>query len=236
MLYIDVPEKEMDLAKSLGAEWDEGMKSLFVRKRGDYCKFGYWITKDEEYASVLLDAAYFVTEPRKCRKCDKTITVVGFCPKSVMIMSSEPYFDEEENPLPLECVTNANVMNQARKTTEFIRHPTWTGILVPEPLPDFFIGKYGEELRREYHYYPDSLKPGEEPSHMNHCPSCGAAQVDWDVYQEVDSFNPFNDEQAKRITFHKVRLTRDIIMQGRPGCTTASFRKSRFVKSDFVLP
>lgn len=48
VLFLDVPYKEKDEAKLLGARWNPEMKKWYVEKRFDYPKFAKWILKGED--------------------------------------------------------------------------------------------------------------------------------------------------------------------------------------------
>lgn len=66
MLYINVPFKEKDEAKSLGAKWDSKQKSWYVRDERDYPKFQKWI-EDKEALKELKskNSIYFNDEDLK---------------------------------------------------------------------------------------------------------------------------------------------------------------------------
>lgn len=67
MLYINVPFKEKDEAKSLGAKWDSKQKSWYVRDERDYPKFQKWIESKKALKELycfcgVLKKSYFYGE------------------------------------------------------------------------------------------------------------------------------------------------------------------------------
>ena len=43
MLILNVPYKEKDQAKALGAKWNPDIKKWYVQNRQDYVKFCKWV-------------------------------------------------------------------------------------------------------------------------------------------------------------------------------------------------
>lgn len=78
MLYLDVPFKEKDEAKKLGARWEPAKKKWYVENRFDYPKFAKWILKDEVEVIIVCNHFYVVEGVRECYKCGELTPVITF--------------------------------------------------------------------------------------------------------------------------------------------------------------
>ena len=76
MLILNVPYKEKDQAKALGAKWNPDIKKWYVQNRQDYVKFCKWVVPQ---GNIIVCNNLYVLEGRQsCFKCGKETRVIGF--------------------------------------------------------------------------------------------------------------------------------------------------------------
>ena len=76
MLILNVPYKEKDEAKALGAKWNPNIKKWYVQNRQDYVKFYKWIMP--QGSIIVCNNLYVIEGRQRCFKCGKETRVIGF--------------------------------------------------------------------------------------------------------------------------------------------------------------
>ena len=75
MLILNVPYKEKDEAKALGAKWNPNIKKWYVQNRQDYVKFYKWIMA--QGSIIVCNNLYVIEGRQRCFKCGKETRVIG---------------------------------------------------------------------------------------------------------------------------------------------------------------
>lgn len=91
MLLLNVPYREKEEAKELGAKWNPEQKKWYVHEKNDYPKFAKWIAK--QGSIVVCDAIYLLEGKQNCFKCGKGTRVIGFGLENFYDFEGE--FDDE---------------------------------------------------------------------------------------------------------------------------------------------
>lgn len=192
MLYLEVPFKEKDAAKRLGARWDPNMKKWYVEKRFDYPKFAKWILKDEVETTIICDHVYVVEGQRKCYKCGETTPVITFgIEKFCRIWNQEEF-----------------------GTSDYFEWNDGEVRITPDiPDIDDMIDYFYSYLYTYYNYHLGYSRTAGASYMANHCLCCDSLQGDYYINQEVDS--PFfvdSPEKARKLTLRRIELPYDKVM------------------------
>ena len=187
MLPLNVPFKEKDEAKQLGARWNPKLKKWCVQNRENYSKFAKWILT--QGSIVACDTIYVLERKQKCFKCGKETRVIGFALENFFEFESNPY-DEKG----VKCTYWNNVIRIAETINP-----------IPDPILKYLQAKYNYQYRyssttEEYHV-------------CNYCDNCGTLQGDFYLFQEVNS--PFfidSEEKLQNLKIYKINLKYDIIV------------------------
>ena len=187
MLLLNVPYKDKDEAKKLGARWNPELKKWYVQKKEDYPKFAKWILT--QGSIVACDAIYVIEGKQNCFKCGKETRVIGF--------ALENFYEFEGDSYNQEGVGHTYYSDVIR-----IAGPI-------DPIPDPIL----EYLQKKYNYKDRySYTTGE--SHINNCcDNCDVLQGDFYLFHEVDS--PFfidSKEKVQNLKIYKINLKHDIII------------------------
>ncbi len=162
-LYLNVPYKEKDIAKNLGAKWDPQIKKWYVENRRDYKKFTKWILGDDEEIYILCDYLYIVEEIRTCFKCKNKTTVIGYGVKKYFhVYDSETY----------GMSTKLNI-EEGDNEIHIASHIY--------PLPDKLL----EYLKVRYGYYESYSNTTKSSYLANHCTNCKVIQGDFNLLLRI---------------------------------------------------
>jgi len=197
MLYLNVPYKEKEEAKKLGALWNPEKKKWFVQNRCDYSKFNKWIVGDLDYVHVLFGLYYLVVGKRKCYKCKKNTTVISFAVEKFGTYINKKYVNEE--------IYSYFGDNSIHFINSF------------SPLEK----KMEKFLLETYNYHLSYSKTMETTYLANNCQNCDSLQGDYFLYNEPDS--PFflnSIQKIKDLTFYKIILENDMIVEGEIDCSS----------------
>ena len=193
MLILNVPYKEKDQAKALGAKWNPDIKKWYVQNRQDYVKFCKWVVPQ---GNIIVCNNLYVLEGRQsCFKCGKETRVIGFGIEDFYDFS---HYDVEESSLD---------------EVEY-----WSGVIRMaghiNPIPEKIL----IYLQKNYNYKMRYSKTTNE-SHINNCcDNCDVLQGDFYLFSEVDS--PFwidSEEKVKALKIYKIPLKQDIIIDANIG-------------------
>ena len=180
-LFLNVPFKEKDEAKVLGARWDPDCKKWYIANIRKYHLFKEWING----RIVVLDHFYIIEGDRTCFSCGQQTPVIGFALEDYLY-----FFDCEPDVFP-DYEWRIGEIN----ITSFI-----------SPLPENLLA----HLKKQYNYYYDFSKSGGY-YYANHCRHCNILQGNNYIFEEVDSpFWIENIEDARGLKLHKIFLEDDI--------------------------
>ena len=188
MLLLNVPYKEKDEAKKLGAKWNPDIKKWYVQDRKEYFRFYKWITTQGRI--VACNNIYVLEGKQKCFKCGRETKVIGF--------GLEDYYDFSAYDIEDGLTKRVEYYNDVIRIVGPI-----------EPIPETIL-KY---LQKNYNYKMRYSKTTNE-SHINNCcDNCDVLQGDFFLFSEVDS--PFwidSVEKVKNLKIYRIPLKNDIIL------------------------
>ncbi|MDY2856707.1 MAG: DUF5710 domain-containing protein [Oscillospiraceae bacterium] len=190
-LLLNIPYSEKDEAKKLGAKWNPKLKKWYVQDKKDYYKFSKWILGNEDSATIICDHIYIVEGIRQCFRCKQPTKVIGFGIENMFeIAKPEEY---------------TNVYSPCQYYTDEIHIAPFLSNFTPEFL-DFLDRNWG--YRKDY-----SKIAGVD--YYNHCSCCGVLQGNFYLFDEDDSpFFPTTENEAKKLTLHKIIIENDFIFSG----------------------
>ena len=214
-LYIDVPFKEKDEAKELGARWDAKNKKWCVENKKDYPKFQKWILPlDEDECMVLCDHFYIVEGVHTCFKCKKPTRVIGFGLENFYVFYKDGVYGD--NPEPEYSSGEIHIASSL------------------EPVNPAILGY----LRERYNYYYGYSKFTNSNYYGNHCNNCGVLQGNFHLFEEVDT--PFcvdSIEAAKALKLFRVKLPFDIKVSSEVGFGSEDYLIKEYADIiDFKMP
>lgn len=186
-LLLDVPYKEKDQAKKLGAVWNPEIKCWYVKSNDDYPKFRKWISRSP-YFDIICDYVYIIEGYRKCYKCGKKTRVIGY--------GIGDYVDFN----PLTAYWRAGNVDECGIHIVPHLNP------IPEILLDYLSGKYN--YRPRYSYTTKNVY------WANGCDHCNALQGDYFLFDEIDS--PFfidGPKAASELTVYQIPLEWDLVVE-----------------------
>lgn len=184
MLYLNIPYKEKNEAKALGARWNPNRKQWYVPNKQDYHKFSPWIiNKNYLFTTVLCDHFYIVERNFQCIKCKEFTPVIAF--------GFENYWIFEEDLQPLYWDYGVTI--------------TAYYDFIPQKVLDFAQSKWN--LRLRYSQFGNCKYVG------NRCKHCNRLQGNYLLFQEYGSpFFITSIEDAEDLTLYKIKLSEDIIL------------------------
>jgi hypothetical protein len=192
--YLNVPYSQKDLAKSLGAKWDNKKKSWFVPHGVNVTPFIHWITEriDPLYQTpnIRSNNFYIVKSKEICWKCSKISDVFAF-----FLPSGHEKIDYWEDEIcQHQSPSNLIEVNEWIKAEHTI-FVTYVNHLSEYPL------KLIKEISPNYYY--DFSKTTSDNYYMNHCEYCGSKQGDFFMYSEPGgAFCPYSKTHAEEMVFN----------------------------------
>lgn len=210
MLYLHVPFKEKDKAKSLGAVWVPSRKQWAVKNRNDYYKFSKWFLKEKnpsisESVIIILDHFYIVEGSRACWKCGKDTPIIGIGIDKYIHLYAYDFCDETEDGY----IFNEEYEYETEIEEDDIHIAE--GLL---PWPKQVLAY----LKDNYNYHSGFSKTLQCNCYANHCKHCNAMQGNHFIFEEPESpfwFNSIDD--VRKLKIHKVNLPYDIVSLDEPG-------------------
>lgn len=190
-LLLDIPYRDKDEAKLLGARWNPNLKKWYAPRKADYVKFYKWLLQDDNTTDIICDNIYIVESQRECFKCHKITKVICLGIDSFLIIINAD--NKEDFPHIYE------------KISGIIISP-----LLCETLPNSLI----EYLHDKYKYYFDYSKTIDDVYYANHCQHCGTIQGNNFLFSRYVKDAPFyinEKEKAKKLIIYKAKLKYDLI-------------------------
>lgn len=168
-LYLNVPYKEKDEAKSLGAKWNAKVKRWYIDKEpAEYIKFSKWILRDTDDAMIATEYIYVIEGKQSCWKCGRSTKVIG-----LGIGEFIHIFGDIEEP-------QYEFVEDYEDTGEEL-HLAWA--TSEDDIPPKLL-KY---LKENYSVKTGYSKTIGGKCFANHCDCCGALQGNWFLFDEPDS-------------------------------------------------
>ncbi|WP_153899428.1 DUF5710 domain-containing protein [Pseudomonas aeruginosa] len=175
--YLDVPFKDKERAKSLGARWDKEKKRWYAPDYYGIDGFSEW-NIDPNLAS---DHFYILSTPARCWKC-KSPTIVY----ALGLPAGHEYSEYRDS-------NNRKIWNTAtwQAITSFVRRiPRSVFILLNEKAPGY---KPAYSAQAGYRYF------------MNRCDVCGTTIGDFPMHNEPGGeFHPANINEMKHIKVERI--------------------------------
>lgn len=186
-LYLNVPYKEKDEAKNLGAKWDNSKKKWYISSsNSDIKQFSRWLPS-ESY-NFISDFFYLAQTERKCYKCNTLITVNAIVLPEGCKSIEEDFDDNDKQDIQREFVPQ-----DYHSILAYIKN------ISPEALIE--INKYANNYTLNYSATVNTTY------YMSICTNCNAHQGDNFTIIECGSpFSPSNASDFKKIIFHKINV------------------------------
>ena len=197
MLILNIPYKEKDEAKTLGAKWNSNIKKWYIQNRKDYCRFYKWIITEGNI--IVCNNLYVLEGKQKCFKCGNETRVIGF--------GIEDFYD----------FGYCDIDNRGSKEVEY-----QSGVIRLagriNPIPKQIL----TYLQNNYNYKIRYSKTTNE-SHINNCcDNCNVLQGNFYLFSDVDS--PFwidSEEKVRDLKIYRIPLKRDIITDAEYGYSSS---------------
>jgi len=189
---LNVPYKEKDQAKGLGAKWDADQKVWYVPDGLDTAPFQDWIPKtpEEPFINVRADSYTLIESVQECRRCKRLTKMFGFllAPGHESLQMDEEE-DEKGNPL--------------------ITEPSWEVSNTPCLLAnvDYIAPKVLTQVKKLTNtYFMDRSQTLDADYYMNHCQFCKIKQGDFFAYREPGgAFFPDSAKQFEMIKTYEIK-------------------------------
>lgn len=168
-LFLNVPYKEKDEARALGARWNPEVKRWYVDvPQEEYIKFAKWILRDTDDAIIATEYIFIIEGQRTCWKCGRSTKVIGLGVGEFIHIFDAGNGPEYEGP-----------EDYADSSEEL--HLAWTACEedIPPKLRKYLMETYSVKTG-----YSQTIG---ENCFANHCDHCGALQGNYYVFEEVDS-------------------------------------------------
>ncbi len=169
-LYLDIPYREKDEAKSLGAKWNPKVKKWYADcSPEEYVKFSKWLLKDYDEALIALDEIYIIEGHRKCWKCGSNTKVIGLGLNHLMRIFDGTYSD------------TGKPFYELYGDKYYELRLAW--VESEEDIPPKLL----TYLKNNYSVKTGFSKTINSNCFANHCDCCGALQGNWFLFNEPDS-------------------------------------------------
>lgn len=187
-LLLNVPYKDKENAKSLGAKWNKELKKWYIEDRNQYLKLREWFNnKDAEF--IIFNKLYLATSDRECFKCKNINKVVALAIRDYVIFDESD--EDDDYDYDYEIIDDGDI--------NFISY------IESIPL------KLATYLKNKYCFYRDYSKFIQSYYFANHCRKCGVIQGD--NYLQFEPSEPFficSEECAEKITLYEIKLKNDL--------------------------
>lgn len=195
MLYLNVPYKEKDDARALGARWSPDRKKWYAPRKKDYPKFFKWLPREQ--GIIICDYIYIIEAIRICHKCKHPTKVIGF--------GFENYYEYGDEELDVDYYYHSGTI---RIVSEF------------SPMPD----KLFAYIQENYNYKMSYSRTIDDTYWANNCDFCHALQGNWFLFSEPDSvFYPQNQRDASKLKLYKISLPRDFVLDHYEGSSLLQY-------------
>jgi len=188
-IYLNVPYKEKDVAKSMGARWDVQVKKWFFEGQlKEIAEFGKWIAEGYEQTLIVYECFHIIESLRTCFRCSKNTRVIGFGigDHSILIDNEDgTYSIDDPEELP---------------ETDNDIYLAWSAIEenIPPLILSYIKDKYSVKTGR-------SNVAGE--CFANHCDYCGVIQGNNYLFDEdspLNTMTPVKEDLIKRMSELKI--------------------------------
>ncbi|GEM05699.1 hypothetical protein HMI01_26870 [Halolactibacillus miurensis] len=189
-LILNVPYKEKDTAKTIGAKWNPELKKWIAPHKDSYPDFHEWILKKEWFDYIICDVFYIIEGHRQCFKCGENTKVIGFGIENYYWLDFDEDEDNEE-----ECAIYHYYTGEINVASYI------------DPLPEKVL-KY---IQSKYNYKMRYSKTIKNSYLANCCDHCDALQGDYFLFNEMDS--PFcitDKETAEKLALYRIKLSYDL--------------------------
>lgn len=186
-LYLNVPYKEKDEAKHLGAKWDNNKKKWYISSsNSDITQFSRWLPS-ESY-NFISDFFYLAQTERKCYKCNTLITV-----NAIVLPEGCKRIEKDSDDNDKQDIQREFVTQDYHSILAYIKN------ISPEALIE--INKYANNYTLNYSATVNTTY------YMSICTNCNAHQGD--NFTTIDFNAPFSPrymDDLKKIIFHKISV------------------------------
>ncbi len=199
-IYLNVPFKEKDEARKLGAKWDAKIKKWYYSgKIENFINFGKWIMNEKQSSCIIACENLCILEGRRsCYRCGETTRIIGLglCEHAYLGRDGEDYF------------INAPDFNS--REDELLRL-AWVDS--EKDIPPLLLSY----LKSNY-----NVKTGYSNlvgrCFANHCDSCGSIQGNHYLFSEdspISTMNPDDDilmQRMKKLKIYYMHLDEAIAL------------------------
>jgi hypothetical protein len=178
--YLDVPYKDKDEAKKLGARWDAERKAWFVPDSINTVAFLRWLSQEVEMRQRLIAPIWIKKSTEPCWKCHRTSQV--FAVSASVIIDVE--YGEDDDDEEYEQTIDNDDDSIALTDLESI-----------DPRIEAFFKQYAPGYRKDF------SKTQDRQIYMNHCEHCDAKLGDFFLHSEPGgAFFPTTEYEEERIS------------------------------------
>ena len=182
-IILEVPYKDKDQAKTLGAKWNPELKKWYITDKQDSTLFANWIKKPLTELKIIDNvkaSAYYVAENKiYCYRCKHQAKVFG-----ILICSPYQYCDTDDLNDFETYNTDAFIYYIHQISTETLQE-------IKKFATNSYYMDFSQIINRRYL--------------MNHCEHCDAPFGDFWLYGEPSgAFAPIDQAEADEIKIRKI--------------------------------
>jgi len=188
-IYLNVPYRDKDIAKSMGARWDAQIKKWFFEGAiKEISKFGKWIADRCEQTLIIYECFHIIEALHTCFRCGKKTRVIGFGigKHSILIDNDDDTYSIDE---PDDSPEMGDGICLAWSASEED---------IPPLLLSYIMSKYN--VKTGYTSIAGKC-------FANHCDHCGVIQGNFYLFDEdspLNTITPVEDDLIKRMSELKI--------------------------------
>lgn len=222
-LYLNVPYREKDEAKALGAKWNGTVKKWYIDTgRDQYIRFSKWILRDTDDAIIATEYIFIIEGKQNCWKCGRLTKVIGLGIGEFVHVYGE--IDDPQYELVEDYVDPGEELHLAWAARE-------------DDIPPKLL-RY---LKENYSVKTGYSKTIGGKCFANHCDCCGALQGNWFLFDEPDS--PLascvdGDELIERMSKLKIKgipIEDDLQLDWNVGCGSNDYAYFKYGKFEELI-
>jgi len=188
---LDVPYREKELAKALGARWDPRRKIWYVVDRDDLTPFAKWLPQPPRI-NHRADSYVLLESRRDCWKCGRETRVVGFA-----LPCGHEQLEESSPDREFSSDAEYDAWVDGPDGTQWVPQETTSVLSYITHISESALARIHSLTKR---YRKDSSGVTGSRYFMNHCEHCDAKLGDFETIEECDApLRPIGIASASRL-------------------------------------